>query len=120
VRLCPSEAEAHLQVSGLGRVVVRSRIFGDIEPRDADRAARANHIHRRIEHRSWSLFAFLTLRSGFEAHRVHGGIDFGLADYIRDQLTQFVALRQVDRGEADTDGVLAASRSQLHACPLAQ
>lgn len=82
MRLRPSEAEAHAQVSGLGSFVVGAGVLGHIEARNADGAGGAGDGHERIENCCGRFRCVVSMRLCLEADRVDCSVDLGLADNL--------------------------------------
>ena len=77
VRLCPAQAEAHLEISLLGGFIVCAGILGDIEAGDTDAACGADDGHERVEDGCRCFSAILALGFGFEADGVYRRVYFG-------------------------------------------
>ncbi len=79
VQLRPTEAQAHAQVSGLGRLVVGAGILGDVEPGKADLAGRAGDGHERIEDGCGRFRCVVSVRLCLEPDHVDCSFDLGVA-----------------------------------------
>src|SRR5580698_4051913 len=82
VRLRPSEAEAHAQVSGLGSFVVGTGVLGHIKARNADGAGGAGDGYERIENCCGRFRCVVSMRLCLEADRVDCSVDLGIADNL--------------------------------------
>src|SRR6202020_2152132 len=102
VRLGPAETEAKTEVAGLGGLVVRAGIFGDIQSRYADGASRPDDLHRLVQHDRGLIATSMTL--GFETHRIDDRIHRGLTDDRGHLLAKPIVFGEIDRDEADLFG----------------
>jgi hypothetical protein len=101
VRLRPAEAEAHLEIALLCGFVVRAGIVGYVEAGDADASGGADDRHEGVKDCGRGFLAFLALSAGFEADGVYCGVHFGLANDFGDEVSEIVALGEIDGSEAN-------------------
>src|SRR4029453_1420308 len=81
VTLGPAEAEADGEGAGLGVLVDAAGVAGDVQARDAQRAAGAGDGDDGVEDGGGGLVARVAaVTAGFEADAVHGAVDLGLTD----------------------------------------
>jgi hypothetical protein len=86
MRFRPAETEIERQRPFRGLLVMRSRIFGHVEARNADRARVAGDLHGLVEDDRRLLCAAMAFR--LEADRVDEAVNDRLANYRSDELAK--------------------------------